>query len=1099
MRWKLTTAASMLVALAACTPDIPEEKAPNLVVARFDPAASPAVVPSPNDLALDPATGRPVVPPPPNPSEADLAFIAYLGTLDGFPAASAATATFTAPLDPATLNAQSIRVVDMTTGAPVAVTSTQATSAGETPITTLSMVGPNGGWESGHRYLAVVVGGANGVKGADGATVVGSTIWSFVRAQNSLVTCADLASSDCRRATALLPDDASAVRLETLRRAYAPLFDLVTAQGVARDDVALLWTFTIASGAAAVFDPAASPPRVPTPNDLAIDPTTGLVKAPVDPTASPAEQEFVRDYLNTLDGFPISAGATAQIAGGALAAATVSPATVRVIDTTDLLGGGTGATTATVAYVAASNRIAITPPATGWTKGHVYAVALYAGPAGLTNVDGVPLQASTAWALARSPGSLVTCSDLSASNCALNIRAAPLSLEQALGLERLRRGYAPLLDALDAMGVARENIPLLWTFRIVSQPEATFDPAGSVIPFPNNVLLNPTTGKVNLPGAGGPTLIGQLIAGLNTLDGFGLTSSAVSENSDTLGAVDVGEIDEATLATGAGFMALTPNALTPDVRVCLNCDSSLNPDGSTPDNPQQVQFVPNLPLSERTTYAAWISGGTKSTEGKSVVANPVFAFARSSEPLVDGAGKSQVSALSDAQAQALEPLRLGMKPLFDGLAAAGHARRDLALAFAYTTQSSFSVLQELQGVPTAATLPTAVTGAAQDATLTAALSGAGTVWTGRMITANLLAGMAGPFAPSGAPAPESIPFLLVVPTGAAPAGGWPVTIFGHGLTGGRFAAMRIAGTLAQAGQATIAIDTTHHGDRSDCRGAGSLLGAGVPDSAVCSTGTCSTSTGRCEVSAGVPGTYVPKSAADPTAVISGWNFIEAANLFATRDRFRQQVVDLSQVVRVVRGTGPGSLQAAAGALDAAQVTYVGQSLGGMLGTLFTAASPDVGPAVLNVPGGSVADILLTSPAFVGPANALKATLAANGLPQGSPGYDNFINIARWIMDPADPINAAYQLLNGPQVPAGRGVLLQYITEDQVIPNPTTVMLIDAANRGDDQLLVRLFQPSVADRPLAARHGFLLDPASDPTTTVTAQTQAATFVTTGTVP
>ena len=230
MRWKLTTAVTVLVGLAACTPDIPNEPAPQLVVARFDPAVTPAVVPSPTDLAMDPATGRPVVPAPANATEADLAFIDYLGTLDGFPASTTATVTFTGALDPATLTAQNVRVVDLTTGAPVAPTISQATSTGEPPITTLSLVGPGGGWVGGHRYLAVIVGGDAGVKGAGGEQVVGSTVWNFVRSPNSLVTCEDLAAADCRRASALLPDDASAVRLEGLRRSYAPLFDMLAAQ-----------------------------------------------------------------------------------------------------------------------------------------------------------------------------------------------------------------------------------------------------------------------------------------------------------------------------------------------------------------------------------------------------------------------------------------------------------------------------------------------------------------------------------------------------------------------------------------------------------------------------------------------------------------------------------------------------------------------------------------------------------------------------------------------------------------------------------------------------------------------------------------------------
>src|SRR5690606_40858213 len=70
----------------------------------------------------------------------------------------------------------------------------------------------------------------------------------------------DVCSSD-------LPDDASAVRLEQLRRSYAPLFAMLGSQGVERESVVQMWTFTIASGASPIFDPGASPPRVPTPTD----------------------------------------------------------------------------------------------------------------------------------------------------------------------------------------------------------------------------------------------------------------------------------------------------------------------------------------------------------------------------------------------------------------------------------------------------------------------------------------------------------------------------------------------------------------------------------------------------------------------------------------------------------------------------------------------------------------------------------------------------------------------------------------------------------------------------------------------------------------
>src|SRR5207302_7545972 len=124
-------------------------------------------------------------------------------------------------------------------------------------------------------------------------------------------------------------------------------------------------------------------------------------------------------------------------------------------------------------------------------------------------------------------------------------------------------------------GIERSSIPLLWTFRIVSQGEAVFDPANSVIPFPNNLLLG-SNGKVNLPiPAGAPASQVQLITGLNTLDGFSTTAPIVSENSDSKGAIDIGAIDPATLSDGGvGFVKLNPlTGLQPTIKPCISCAS----------------------------------------------------------------------------------------------------------------------------------------------------------------------------------------------------------------------------------------------------------------------------------------------------------------------------------------------------------------------------------------------------------------------------------------------------------------------------------------------------------------------------------------------
>ena len=175
MRWKLTTSAALLVALGACAPDIPETPPPQVVVARFDPAATPPVVPSPNDLALDPATGRPAIPLPPNATAADEEFVAYLGSLNGFPASSTATATFAGAVDPASVTPAAVRVIYLTDGTPVTPSLGLSTPEPGTPMI-LSITGPGGGWTSGHRYLVAVLAGEGGLRGAAGEEVVGEAV-----------------------------------------------------------------------------------------------------------------------------------------------------------------------------------------------------------------------------------------------------------------------------------------------------------------------------------------------------------------------------------------------------------------------------------------------------------------------------------------------------------------------------------------------------------------------------------------------------------------------------------------------------------------------------------------------------------------------------------------------------------------------------------------------------------------------------------------------------------------------------------------------------------------------------------------------------------
>jgi hypothetical protein len=901
----------------------------------------------------------------------------------------------------------------------------------------------------------------------------------------------------------------------------------------------------------AEFDPANS--VIPLPNDLVFLDATGhpdvRLHAP-ETGGTDAQNEFNRDYLNTLDGFPLESTASMLFdkpidpssialftppAGGNLA----------VFDITDtsnpLPFTAVNITTAPAANGAMS--LNITPRSGYWTRGHHYAVFALGGTNGIKGASsGQTVTGSPTWALVISDTPLVTC-DSNGNNCILGTNAIPTTEKDpakayqqqvalAKQLEGLRQNYAPIINgALAAVpGLKRTDIALVWTFLITSQAEVTFDPSRSIIPFPNDILfVDPATGqldtKLHLPVPPDAGALTDLYTGLNTLDGFSTTAPIVTENGDGTGPLIQGKVDVSTVglgitapinivqaAPGKGALPTTPNGAI-KAHACLNCPGIVmtQPDGGPillPDGgakPDTLAIVPDVPLTERTQYAAYVTTDLKDTLGKNVIASPVFALVRSSAPLYDGT-HSTVSLLTDAQAQQLEPLRAALKLLFDNLALNGLPRKKVALAWAFTTQTTVTQLSQLHGIPFTPPASTQVPSVPLWIQPIAAPAGVPTTnvgawYIGEIVDVFLLTDPRGVFNPA-APATPFIPFVMSVPGSVAPANGYPVAMYGHGLGRTRTDGFALASALATAGHVMIAIDEPWHGDRNTCKGFGNfLLSAGVPAQAALDlfacvnpapgtgnpTQTCNAagrcqsidrsgaaacapsgpgmadqdkgcmlagqghcaSDGKCEngafasVFSPAPGVNIP---------VNGWNLLNLTNLFASRDNFRQQVVTNAQLARVIQSTATGNLGQQAGGitLDGTKISYTGQSLGGILGTLYSAVAPEVRNAALNVPGGDIALILNISPAFAPQKAALQGALAAQGIPTNSPTYDTFIGILKWIVDPADPVNAAPYLVKNTRSSAqdplanggsSRRGFIQWIVDDQVVPNPSTVELI----------------------------------------------------------
>jgi hypothetical protein len=168
------------------------------------------------------------------------------------------------------------------------------------------------------------------------------------------------------------------------------------------------------------------------------------------------------------------------------------------------------------------------------------------------------------------------------------------------------------------------------------------------------------------------------------------------------------------------------------------------------------------------------------------------------------------------------------------------------------------------------------------------------------------------------------------------------------------------------------------------------------------------------------------------------------------------VLDLQRTILALKTCAPGApaiTNCGSLAFDSTKIFYAGVSLGGILGSIATAESPDVKAALLSVPGAGWVDLLentdtvefrcplvnglidagvLTGTKWTG-ANTDALCLQDKAAWQGQPGYATFAATARWILDPADPANFASKL-------ATKRFMIQEVIGDTVVPNVTTERL-----------------------------------------------------------
>jgi hypothetical protein len=314
-------------------------------------------------------------------------------------------------------------------------------------------------------------------------------------------------------------------------------------------------------------------------------------------------------------------------------------------------------------------------------------------------------------------------------------------------------------------------------------------------------------------------------------------------------------------------------------------------------------------------------------------------------------------------------------------------------------------------------------------------------------------------------------FLLTLPSGTRPAGGWPVAIYGHGFGSNRDTAMVFAGVMASHGIATIAISVVGHG--------GGPLG----------TLTVKRTDGSA-VTLPVGGRGIDQNGDGRIGTVEGINATGTRNLIQARDGMRQTVVDLMQLVRVVETNGVDADGDGRTELDRTRIYYFGISFGSMYGPLLLAVDPAVRAGATLVGGGSLTDIARLGAFRSIPAAALaQRTPSLLNLPGsasapifgfndniplrnrpiqvnnvvGATGIQAYFDRWEWAANPGDPLAYARHLRSQPLdgMPA-KSMLIVMAKGDKTVPNPTSSALVRAGGLADRTTYFRNDLAAAAD-------------------------------------
>jgi hypothetical protein len=405
------------------------------------------------------------------------------------------------------------------------------------------------------------------------------------------------------------------------------------------------------------FDPNSKPPRVSEPSLVVLNRSTGRIdlslagiEVPMDcasqPAATRASCEF-NQYLQSLDGFPTSAGARTPVSAPVDMATATVPGNVSVVEAKSLQAFSD----VTVGYDGPSRYLQI-KPRKSWPAGGFVWIGIRGYDNGL-RADGKPVVASVVYNLLKRDDTL-TCKTVQSpaeieDSCPyLALLSQQMSAEAAratlVRLEALRVVLASLQgwQLMDTVGgIPKAEAAMLWAFPIHSAPVIDLNPVAGL--QPQVVAADEIRLAVN--GEVDPATVTAFRAFAQPGTVYLINLSALAQMSPT------------------AFPAVTASY----------ADGAITIKGAQP-------FVSGM------TYGIFVTKGVKNAGGKSMVAPPLSVLLMAQGPLLGDDGKSTVSSISDLEATLLEAGRRQLAPLFENslfVATTGITREQLAYLYAF--------------------------------------------------------------------------------------------------------------------------------------------------------------------------------------------------------------------------------------------------------------------------------------------------------------------------------------------------------------------------------------------------------------------------------